>query len=135
MSGGNDTEQNTAEEHIAVVKWYSPDKNFGFAKLVETDKDVFIHKNAIVGNSEKDSTFWNRCLFKGEQISLTLKKDENGRVTGENIKSAVKDNDGNTEPLLFASSNMIAYINKFKERWERRFLNNDEWKVATKKNN
>jgi cold shock CspA family protein len=115
------------QEYNAQVKWYNPRENYGFAKIEGTDCDVFIHKKSIVGNCVEEERFWNKCLFEGEHISLTLKKDNNdGRVTGENIKSSQMDGDGNRKPLLFASPNMKSYVNRFRERWNK----NQEWKTV-----
>lgn len=103
-------------EYSAQVKWYNPKKNYGFATLLDTNKDIFIHKNSIVGNTDEDNRFWNKCLFEGELITLTL-SDINGKITGSNIRNSLLDEEGNRKPLLFANPNMRAYISKFKDRW------------------
>jgi hypothetical protein len=116
--------------YAAQVKWYNPKKNYGFATILDTGEDIFIHKNSIVGNSQEEERFWNKCVFEGEFISMTLKNDlENGRVTGENIKSSLRDGDGKLKPLLFVNPNMKSYINKFRERWSNSHEN--EWKTVS----
>jgi len=120
------------QEYKAQVKWYNPRENYGFATILDTDCDVFIHKKSIVGNCPEDERFWNKCLFEGELISLTLKKDANNndRITGENIKSSQFENDGTRKPLLFASPNMKSYVNRFRERWNK----SSEWKSVNYSN-
>ena len=52
------------EEYRAQVKWYNPRENYGFATILDTNCDVFIHKKSIVGNCPEDERFWNKCLFE-----------------------------------------------------------------------
>jgi hypothetical protein len=118
-----------SKEYPAKIKWYNPRKNYGFATILETDQDIFIHKNSIVGNSIDEERFWNKCVFEGEFVTMTL-RDDNGRITGENIKCSHTERDGSRKPLLFANPNMKTYINKFKERWENAATNNSEWKTV-----
>jgi len=131
MSDLNDTyETPIPEEYLAQVKWYNPKKHYGFATILSTQKDVFIHKNSIIGNSQDEERFWNKCLFENELISMTL-AEVKGRMVGENIRSSETDNDGKPKPLLFASPNMKAYVGRFKERWEN--SHNTEWKTVSNK--
>ena len=48
--GGGDRDYNSAplsEEQQGVVKWYNPDKGFGFIALDSGGKDVFVHATAL----------------------------------------------------------------------------------------
>ena len=117
------TDENTSpqieeKEYLAQVKWYNPRENYGFATILDTNEDIFIHKKSIIGNSVEEERFWNKCLFKGEFISMTLQND-NDKITGVNIKSSLKDENGHRESLLFADSNMKSYVNRFRERWSK----------------
>lgn len=49
-AGGDDREFSSAslsEEQEGVVKWYNPDKGFGFIALDSGGKDVFVHATAL----------------------------------------------------------------------------------------
>ena len=59
------------EESVGTVKWYSPDKGFGFIGIEGSDKDVFIHASVL-----------NRsglgALSQGQKVSLKYGKGRKG---------------------------------------------------------
>ncbi|MVX64581.1 cold-shock protein [Clostridium chromiireducens] len=54
-----------------IVKWYSPEKCFGFIE-VEGEKDVFVHSSALKGNSSI------RFLEEGQKVQFTTEKGPRG---------------------------------------------------------
>jgi CspA family cold shock protein len=64
-----------------TVKWFNPDKGFGFAVAEDGDKDVFIHISVV----EKAGL---RALAEGQQVSMRVVKTQKGR---EAISLTLKD--------------------------------------------
>ena len=67
--------------HRGVVKWYNSKLQYGFITLLDENKDVFVHSNAL------DTTYPLKCLFKGEYVSVSdLEDSDKGsqalKVTG-----------------------------------------------------
>jgi cold shock protein len=67
-----------------VVKWFNPNKGFGFIRPDQGGKDVFVHISAL----EKAGI---RRLDEGAKVSFELASNK-GRVSAVNIKMADDNN-------------------------------------------
>lgn len=56
--------------HLGQVKWFNPDKGYGFIKL-ETGEDVFVHFSVIKGEGY-------RILHEGEYVEFEMVETPNG---------------------------------------------------------
>jgi CspA family cold shock protein len=65
------------------VKWFSPEKGYGFITPEDGTKDVFVHYSAI----QQDGF---RSLQEGAQVSFDVVGDANGRKKASNV-SILKD--------------------------------------------
>ena len=54
-----------------VVKWFSPEKGFGFI-AVEGQPDVFVHYSAIQGSGYRN-------LEEGQRVSFEIEPGKNGK--------------------------------------------------------
>jgi cold shock protein len=68
-----------------IVKWFNPNKKFGFIKPDQGGKDVFLHVSAL----EKAGI---RRLDEGSKVSFELASNK-GKVSAVNIK-VIDDNVG-----------------------------------------
>lgn len=63
-----------------TVKWFNPNKGFGFIEPEEGGKDVFVHISAVeragIGN-----------LVEGEKIEYDLQEDK-GKQSATNLRKA-----------------------------------------------
>jgi cold shock protein len=62
----------TASPVEGTVKWFNPDKGFGFAVAEDGDKDVFIHISVV----EKAGM---RTLAENQRVSMMVVKTQKGR--------------------------------------------------------
>jgi len=60
------------------VKWFNPDKGYGFADQDDDEKDIFIHISAL----EKANI---SVLNEGDKISYDV-VEENGKQSAANLK-------------------------------------------------
>jgi cold shock protein len=64
-----------------TVKWFNAQKGFGFIHPDDGSKDVFVHNSALeragIGN-----------LTEGQRVSYETQRDQRGRLSAENLKSA-----------------------------------------------
>lgn len=64
-----------------TVKWFNAQKGFGFIQPDDGSKDVFVHISAVeragIGN-----------LSDGQRIQYDSQRDQRGRLSAENLKSA-----------------------------------------------
>ena len=60
------------------VKWFNPDKGYGFAVQDDDEKDMFLHITAL----QKANI---SILNEGDKISYDV-EDENGKQSATNIK-------------------------------------------------
>lgn len=63
-----------------TVKWFNPNKGFGFIEPDEGGKDVFVHISAV----EKAGM---RSLNEGEKIEYEI-QSERGKDSAQNLKKA-----------------------------------------------
>jgi CspA family cold shock protein len=71
-SGRGRADPSTASEVEGTVKWFNPDKGFGFAVVEDGGKDVFIHISVV----EKAGI---RVLPDGRRVSMQVVKTQKGR--------------------------------------------------------
>lgn len=62
------------------VKWFNPNKGFGFIEPDDGGKDVFVHITAV----EKAGF---KSLYEGQKLEYELQEDK-GRVSAANLKEA-----------------------------------------------
>lgn len=64
-----------------TVKWFNPQKGFGFIQPTDGSKDVFVHISAVerAGLS---------TLNEGQQVSFDLEQGHQGKVSAANLKAA-----------------------------------------------
>tara|TARA_B100001094_G_C18124531_1_gene768728 strand:- start:520 stop:927 length:408 start_codon:yes stop_codon:yes gene_type:complete len=72
-----------SDTHTGIVKWYNNKLQYGFITLLDDNRDVFVHSNAL------DTTYNFKCLFKGEYVSVSQLEDSDKglqtlKVTGLN---------------------------------------------------
>lgn len=61
-----------------VVKWFNPEKGFGFIQPDEGGSDVFVHISAV----ERAGV---RSLPDGQKIQYDLEEDRRGRSSAVNL--------------------------------------------------
>ncbi len=60
-----------AERYEGTVKWFSPDKGYGFIARTDGGADVFVHQTAI-----QVSGF--RTLEEGQRVEFTIEQGPKG---------------------------------------------------------
>lgn len=67
-----DFAEGPAEEMAGTVKWFKPDKGFGFITADDSEKDVFVHKSVL-----------RRCglnvLEAGQRVQMRVQQVDKGR--------------------------------------------------------
>jgi len=63
-----------AEEHTGTVKWYNPEKGFGFISVEDGGKDVFVHRSALQRAGLND-------LMEGQRVAIQVVEGQKGRET------------------------------------------------------
>ncbi len=63
---------------IGTVKWFNPDKGYGFIEPEDGSKDAFVHISAI------ESAGLN-SLSEGQKVSYELQPGQNGKSSAENL--------------------------------------------------
>jgi CspA family cold shock protein len=67
---------------IGTVKWFNPEKGFGFIQPEGGGADVFVHISAV------ERAGW-RTLNEGQKISFDLVTDQRrGKTSADNLKAA-----------------------------------------------
>ena len=66
------TEEDDIEEMTGTVKWYKPDKGFGFIIPEDGAKDVFIHQSCLEKNEIE-------LLIPGQTVQMTIRNVAKGR--------------------------------------------------------
>ena len=64
-----------------TVKWFNPDKGFGFIAPEGGGNDAFVHISAV----ERAGM---RTLDKDQRVSYDLEKDQRGKVSAVNLQAA-----------------------------------------------
>ena len=59
------------EESEGTVKWYNPEKGFGFIGLANADKDVFVHATALTRSGLA-------ALAEGQRVTVKYAKGQKG---------------------------------------------------------
>ena len=64
-----------------TVKWFNPQKGYGFIQPDDGSKDVFVHISAVeragMGN-----------LTEGQKVSYEVQRGQQGKFSAENLKTA-----------------------------------------------
>jgi CspA family cold shock protein len=71
------TEANMA---VGIVKWFNPNKGFGFIQPDDGGNDVFVHISAI------ERAGW-RMLVEGQKIAYEVQSDR-GKAAAVNLQAA-----------------------------------------------
>ena len=61
-----------------TVKWFNPNKGFGFIEPEDGSSDAFVHISAV----ERAGL---RSLIEGQKVSYDLKPGQNGKSAAENL--------------------------------------------------
>jgi len=77
---GTPTRKDTATMATGTVKFFNPDKGFGFITPEGGNKDVFVHISAV----ERAGL---RTLNDGQKVSYELENDRQGRASAINLQS------------------------------------------------
>ena len=64
-----------------TVKWFNPQKGFGFIQPTDGSKDVFVHISAV----EKAGL---GTLNEGQTVSFDLEQGHQGKVSAGNLKAS-----------------------------------------------
>lgn len=66
---------------VGTVKWFNPQKGYGFIQPEDGSKDVFVHISAVersgIGN-----------LREGQRLSFDIERGQQGRVSAVNLRQA-----------------------------------------------
>lgn len=61
-----------------TVKWFNPDKGYGFIEPEDGSKDAFVHISAV----ERAGL---RSLSEGQKVSYEVQPGQNGKSSAENL--------------------------------------------------
>ena len=62
-----------------TVKWFNPQKGFGFIEPEGGENDVFVHISAVQSSGLDQ-------LSEGQKVEYTLEEKKNGKMVAENFK-------------------------------------------------
>ncbi|MGH7038245.1 MAG: cold-shock protein [Stellaceae bacterium] len=66
---------------VGTVKWFNPQKGYGFIQPEDGSKDVFVHVSAVeragIGN-----------LREGQKLSFDIERGQQGRISAVNLRQA-----------------------------------------------
>jgi CspA family cold shock protein len=63
------------------VKWFSPEKGFGFITPDDGSKDAFVHISAVERAGLSG-------LNEGQRVQYELQRGQNGKTSAENLQLA-----------------------------------------------
>lgn len=63
------------------IKWFNTEKGFGFIEPADGSKDVFVHKNNVVGLG------YNEGLDEGEEVEYEVEQTPKG-LSAQNVTRA-----------------------------------------------
>jgi cold shock protein len=66
---------------IGTVKWFNPDKGYGFIEPQGGDKDVFVHISAV-----EQSTLGS--LKEGQKVSFEVERGQQGKLSAVQLQAA-----------------------------------------------
>jgi CspA family cold shock protein len=66
---------------IGTVKWFNPQKGFGFIQPQDGSKDVFVHISAV--ERSKLGT-----LTEGQKVSFDVERGQQGKLSATNLQAA-----------------------------------------------
>ena len=66
-----------AERVTGTVKWFNPEKAYGFIQPDSGPKDVFVHKSAIQEG---------QTLAEGDRVEFTIVPDERGQQAQDVVR-------------------------------------------------
>ena len=66
---------------VGTVKWFNPQKGFGFIQPDDGSKDVFVHISAV----ERAGM---GSLNEGQKLSFELERGQQGKVSAVNLQGA-----------------------------------------------
>jgi CspA family cold shock protein len=69
--------------HVAsgTVKWFNPQKGFGFIQPADGSKDVFVHISAVERAGLK-------TINEGQTISFELERGQQGKTSAVNLQAS-----------------------------------------------
>ncbi len=66
---------------VGTVKWFNPQKGFGFIQPEDGSKDVFVHISAV----ERAGM---GSLNEGQKLSFELERGQQGKTSAVNLQAA-----------------------------------------------
>ncbi len=63
------------------VKWFNGEKGFGFIEPADGSKDIFVHKNNVVGLG------YNEGLDEGQEVEYEVEETDKG-LSAQNVTMA-----------------------------------------------
>lgn len=64
-----------------TVKWFNPQKGFGFIQPADGSKDVFVHISAVERAGMK-------TLNEGQTVSFDLERGQQGKTSAVNLQAS-----------------------------------------------
>jgi CspA family cold shock protein len=65
---------------VGTVKWFNPQKGFGFIQPSDGSKDVFVHISAVERSGLGQ-------LNEGQKVSFELERDQRGKISAINLQA------------------------------------------------
>ena len=63
---------------VGIVKWFNPDKGYGFIEPEDGSKDVFVHMSAVAKAGLS-------LLNEGQRVSYDLAPGRDGKTAADNL--------------------------------------------------
>lgn len=65
---------------VGTVKWFNPQKGYGFIQPEDGSKDVFVHISAVE-RSGMDS------LHEGQKVSFEIERGRDGKISAAKLRA------------------------------------------------